>query len=104
MKIIIGERGSGASTDLLRQACAYGGIYICPSIVRKNQLEHLYNNMENSKEKIIFISIQNILEKDIENFSEKNYNIYIDDIETILKMCLSKHKIPVDTITIGTTW
>lgn len=98
MKVMIGNRGSGMSTNLLSEVQKTGGIFICATIARAKDLEKRYNNPN-----IKFTTINEIV-YDGFDFKFEEADIYIDDFETSLNLFFDMHGYKGRVKAVGTTW
>lgn len=98
MKVMIGNRGSGMSTNLLSEVQKTGGIFICATRSRAKDLEKRYDNPN-----IKFTTLYEIVHSGVNpNFEEAD--IYIDDFETSLNLFFATHGYKGRVKAVGTTW
>lgn len=88
MKFILGERGSGVTTDLVLEATKFGGVIICPSFAQANYVVGMSERM--GVENIYVLSIQDV----IQNNALSRYpdaKIFVSDVKYVLGELLKEH-------------
>lgn len=63
MKFILGDRGSGVTTDIVLEAAEFGGVIICPSFSQAEYVKGLAGRM--SVDNIYAVSIQDVIDNDV---------------------------------------
>ena len=84
MKFIIGSRGSGVTTDLLYEACRFGGVLIVPTFTSKECAKDLIDRLGLAH--IDIFTVNEIINGGFRGY--KNAKIFVSDVEFVLNFLL----------------
>lgn len=88
MKFILGDRGSGVTTDIVLEATKYGGVIICSSFAQANYVAGMSERM--GVENISALSIQDVIKNDaLSHYPDAK--IFVSDVKYVLWELLKEH-------------
>lgn len=88
MKFILGDRGSGVTTNLVLEAAKFGGVIICPTFAQARHVIGMAKKM--NADNVHAVSIQEV----IDNNALTHYpdaKIFVSDIEYVLWPLLKEY-------------
>ena len=98
MKFILGDRGSGVTTDLVLEAAKFGGVIICPTFAQAQYVIGMANRM--SVDNVYAISIQDVIDNNALTHYP-NAKIFISDIKYVLWPLLKEYGATGDIETVS---
>ena len=98
MKFILGDRGSGVTTDLVLEAAKFGGVIVCPTLAQTQHVIGMAKKM--NADNVHVISIQDVIDNNALTHYP-NAKIFISDIKYVLWPLLKEYGATGDIETVS---
>ena len=98
MKFILGDRGSGVTTDLVLEAAKFGGVIICPSLAQAEYAKVRAKRM--GVDNVEAISIQDVIKNNALS-RYPNAKIFVSDLKYVLWTLLKEYGATGDIETVS---
>ena len=98
MKFILGDRGSGVTTDLVLEAAKFGCVIVCPSFAQAECAKGMAKRM--GVDNVEAVSIQDVIDNNVLSHYP-NTKIFISDLKYVLWSLLKEHGATGDIETVS---
>ena len=98
MKFILGDRGSGVTTDIVLEAAEFGGMIICPSFAQSEYAKGMAKRM--GVDNVEAVSIQDVIKKNVLSHYP-NAKIFVSDLKYVLWPLLKEYGATGDIETVS---